>query len=215
MPCKGANSVLFDFWSLIDREITIIKYCMDKYPYFIDMDRLKSLSIPNLEYQRMYGKVDLLNSLIVVREFKDRGSEVIDMLFTRDEKDILDPKYVFNTLMVNLINAYKKTGNGVIKTTIRCDDEIQKDYVLSVCKDANVIISERKDIDTTLYGRVIVSYYKDALEFDFPDPTSIIVLKYVENMIDNMINPELIINFGDVNTIGTASPFNEDDFTKG
>ena len=215
MPCKGANSVLFDFWSLIDREITIIKYCMDKYPYFIDMDRLKSLSIPNLEYQRMYGKVDLLNSLIVVREFKDRELEVIDMLFTRDEKEILNPKYVFNTLMVNLINAYKKTGNGVIKTTIRCDDEIQKDYVLSVCKDANVIISERKDIDTTLYGRVIVSYYKDALEFDFPDPTSIIVLKYTENMIDNMINPELIINFGDVNTIGTASPFNEDDFTKG
>ena len=215
MPCKGANSVLFDFWSLIDREITIIKYCMDKYPYFIDMDRLKSLSIPNLEYQRMYGKVDLLNSLIVVREFKDRGLEVIDMLFTRDEKDILDPKYVFNTLMVNLINAYEKTGNGVIKTTIRCDDEIQKDYALAVCKDANVIISERKDIDTTLYGRVIVSYYKDALEFDFPDPTSIIVLKYAENMIDNMINPELIINFGDVNKIGTASPFNEDDFTKG
>ena len=215
MPCKGANSVLFDFWSLIDREITIIKYCMDKYPYFIDMDRLKSLSIPNLEYQRMYGKVDLLNSLIVVREFKDRELEVIDMLFSRDEKEILNPKYVFNTLMVNLINAYKKTGNGVIKTTIRCDDDIQKDYVLSVCKDANVIISERKDIDTTLYGRVIVSYYKDALEFDFPDPTSIIVLKYTENMIDNMINPELIINFGDVNTIGTASPFNEDDFTKG
>ena len=215
MPSKGANSVLFDFWSLIDKEITAIRYCMDNYPYFIDLDKLKCLSIPNLEYQRMYGKVDLFNSLIKIREYKDREQEVIDMLFTRDEKEILDPKYVFNTLMVNLINAYKKTGNGVIKSTIRCDDEIQRDYILSVCKDANVIISERKDIDTTLYGRVIVSYYKDALEYDFPNPTSIIVLKYAENMKDNILNPELIINFGDVNKIGTASPFNEDDFTKG
>ena len=106
MPCKGANSVLFDFWSLIDREVTIIKYCMDKYPYFIDMDRLKSLSIPNLEYQRMYGKVDLLNSLIVVREFKDRELEVIDMLFTRDEKEILNPNQAGGT------GIYLQYSNG-------------------------------------------------------------------------------------------------------
>ena len=211
---EGLNVVLIDFWALIDREITVIKYCMHKYPDFIDMDRLHKLSIPNLEYQRMYGKEDLLCSLMKIDQYKSNPFDLINSLFESDASTLFN-QYTFNTLMVNLVSAYNKTGNGVVRAIIRCDDDIQRDYSRSIIKDANTIISKREDIDTSMYGRFITSHYKEMMEYNIEDFKSLIVLKYAENMVGKMVKPELIIKFGDTNSIGTASPFNEDDFTKG
>lgn len=211
---NNSNIVLFDFWSLIDIRLTVLKYCIDKYPNYVDLDKAKQLSIPNLEYQRMYGKSDILSSLMKIERFKNDPDSLISLLLKSNEKDLLS--HAFHTLMINLIAAYNKAGNGAIRAIVRCDNEIQRDFVLSNIENTNTIICERSKVDTSVYGRVIVAHYKHAEEFNFNTMMSIIVLKYRENMSDgNMIKPELLINLGGSNTIGLASPFDEDDFTVG
>ena len=222
MPFKGFNSILFDFDSIVDKEISLIKFFAGEYRESATIDDFINIrSIPDdtiLKFRRMFGTEDLFRSLLVKLVDKDRYDQLINLFFDRDQKDIFENGYAFTTSMTILISAYKKTGNGIIRTAVRCDNEYQKDFVRSLDRDIPIIIKERKDVDMSKYGRIIVGQYSSALEYRFDEPKSILILNYMENFDskDNtLLNPELVISLGDIHKIEIISAFQDDDSIKG
>lgn len=226
MPFKGFNSIIFDFDSIIDIEASLIKYFtrLDMRDYipmitFIDMNKALLLNDDNIKFERLYGKEDLFSSLLLNPDHKKVYRELIQKFFERDQKDILEGGFAFKTSMPILLTAYKKAGNGIIKTVVRCDNQDQVDFIhREIDSSINTIIATRDKVDTDKYGTLIVGYYADALEYNIDDPKIIEVLSFRENFDkDNstMLNPELIINLGDVNDIKIISAYREDEFIKG
>lgn len=224
MPFKGFNSILFDFDSLIDKEISLIKYFIGEYREnvfildFMDMPKAMSLNNDNLRFERLYGSDDLFKSLLFHQSHKDQYEELIKQFFERDQKDIFEKGYAFQTTMPILISAYKKAGNGIIKTAVRCDNQDQVDYLKKIDRDINAFISERKDVNMSLYGRLFVGNWQTALEYEYEEPKSIVLLNFRENFDkkdSTILKPELIINLGDVNKLEIASAFREDEFIGG
>lgn len=226
MPFKGFNSIIFDFDSIIDIEASLIKYFtrLDMRDYipmitFIDMNKALLLNDDNIKFERLYGKEDLFSSLLLNPDHKKVYRELIQKFFERDQKDILEGGFAFKTSMPILLTAYKKAGNGIIKTTVRCDNQEQVDFIhREIDSSINTIIATRNKVDMDKYGTLIVGYYADALEYSIDDPKIIEVLSFRENFDkDNstMLNPELIINLGDVNDIKIISAYREDEFIKG
>jgi len=223
MP-KGFNSVLFDFDSIIDREISLIRFIAAEYKdstginSFIDIDAIANMDIDIMRLKRIYGNEDLFRSLLVGDANKDNYESIINILFDRDQKEIFEGGYAFNTIMTTLISAFRKAGNGVIRTTIRCDNEQQKEYIRTFDREVSIIVKERKNVDTSKYGRLIVGHYKSALEYKLEEPKSIAVLNFRENFDsrDNiLLNPELVISLGDIHKIEIISAFREDEFING
>ena len=226
MPFKGFNSIIFDFDSIIDIEASLIKYFtrLDMRDYipmitFIDMNKALLLNDDNIKFERLYGKEDLFSSLLLNPDHKKVYRELIQKFFERDQKDILEGGFAFKTSMPILLTAYKKAGNGIIKTAVRCDNLDQVDFIhREIDSSINTIIATRDKVDMDKYGTLIVGYYADALEYNIDDPKIIEVLSFRENFDkDNstMLNPELIINLGDVNDIKIISAYREDEFIKG
>ena len=226
MPFKGFNSIIFDFDSIIDIEASLIKYFtrLDMRDYipmitFIDMNKALLLNDDNIKFERLYGKEDLFSSLLLNPDHKKVYRELIQKFFERDQKEILEGGFAFKTSMPILLTAYKKAGNGIIKTAVRCDNQDQADFIYrDIDSSINTIIATRDKVDMDKYGTLIVGYYADALEYSIDDPKIIEVLSFRENFDkDNstMLNPELIINLGDVNDIKIISAYREDEFIKG
>ena len=217
MALKGSNSILFDFDSIIDIEISLIKLFANQYKDhtmlndLIDKEFIACTDDNTLKFKRVHGEEDLFKSILNPK-YKDRYRDLILSFFERDQKDIFDNGYAFNTAMIILINAYKKAGHGIIKTAIRCDNYMQQDYIKSIIPDAVTIVDQRKNIQTEKYGRIIVGHYSSALEYTFREPKSIVVLNYRENFDINdstLLNPELVIRLGDIHSIEVISSYQE------
>lgn len=225
MAFKGFNSILFDIDSLVDIEISLLKYLVKEFresatiDQFIDIGTLTCLDDNALMFKRMYGKEDLFKSFLIKPEDKDRYKEIIHSLFERDQKFIFDNGYAFTTVITKLITAYKKAGNGVIRTTVRCDNDYQKKFIEGKYHDSTtVIVRPRKEVDMGNYARVFVGQYTSALEYEYEEPKSIVLLNYMENFDPNdftMLRPELVISLGDVNKIEIVSAFKDEEFVNG
>ena len=117
-----------------------------------------------------------------------------------------------------MLSAYKKAGNGIIKTVVRCDNQDQVDFLHSIDRSITTTISTREDIYMGKYARVIVGHYSSALKYNFEEPKSILILNFRENYNakDNtLLHPELVINLGDIHDIRVISAYQEDTFIKG
>lgn len=224
MPSKGFNSILFDFDSIVDRESSLLKYFHRVYgdsihmDNFMDIGQLIGVSNDTLKFERMYGKESMFRKLLIKQIDKDRYEELINLFFDRDQKDIFDTCCTFTTAMITMISAYKKAGNGVIKTAVRCDNQEQVDFLHTIDRDMIAFISKREDVNMAKYGRLIVGYYASALEYNLDEPKSILILNFKENYNadDNtLLNPELVINLGDIHDIRVISAYQEDEFIKG
>lgn len=224
MAFKGFNSILFDFDSIVDIELSLLKFFYGIYRHssymdtFMDIHRLVGMSDDTLKFERMYGTESIFKKLLVRQEDKDRYETLINLFFERDQKDIFDGGYAFKTAMLTIISAYKKAGNGLIKTAVRCDNQHQVDFLHSIDRDIVAFISNREDVFMSKYGRLIVGHYSSALEYNFEEPKSILILNFRENYNakDNtLLNPELVINLGDIHDIRVISAYQEDDFIKG
>lgn len=224
MPSKGFNSILFDFNSIVDREISLLKFFYKIYrdstymDDFMDIGQIIGVSDDTLKFERMYGKDSMFRNLLIKQVDKDRYETLINLFFERDQKDIFDTGCAFTTAMVTMLSAYKKAGNGVIKTAVRCDNQDQVDFLHSIDRDIVAFISKREDVYMGKYGRFIVGHYSSALEYKLDEPKSILILNFRENYNaeDNtLLNPELVINLGDIHDIRVISAYQEDDFIKG
>lgn len=224
MPSKGFNSILFDFDSIVDKELSLLKFFYAVYrdssfiDDFMDIRKMIGVSDDTLKFERMYGKDSLFNKLLTKQENKDRYEDLINLFFDRDQKDIFNGGHAFTTAMVIMLSAYKKAGNGIIKTAVRCDNQDQVDFLHSIDRSITAIISDREDVCMSKYGRLIVGHYSNALKYNLEEPKSILILNFRENYNadDNtLLNPELVINLGDMHDIRVISAYQEDSFIKG
>ena len=224
MAFKGFNSILFDFDSIIDKEISLIKYFIGEYrenlfmAEFMDLPKAIGMSDDNFKYERIYGSEDLFRPFLFNQNHKNAYEELINKFFERDQKEIYERGYAYKTTMPILISAYKKAGNGIIRTAIRCDNQYQLDYIKSIDRDTIAFISDRKSVDMSKYTRLFVGNWSSALEYILEEPKSIVVLNFRENFDkqdSTILNPELIINLGDINKIEIASAYREDEFISG
>jgi hypothetical protein len=176
------------------------------------------MSDDTLKFERMYGSESIFRKLLVRQEDKDRYETLINLFFERDQKDIFEGDYAFKTAMLTIISAYKKAGNGMIKTAVRCDNQNQVDFLRTIDRDIVAFISDREDVFMSKYGRLVVGHYASAMKYNFNEPKSILILNFRENYNskDNtLLNPELVINLGDIHDIRVISAYQEDDFIKG
>lgn len=217
MPNEGHNCILFDFDSIVDLHISIIKWMAAEYreyqlPMF-DKFRIMNTPIDELKFERLYSAEGLFKSLIKDPDMKPRFREIAQGFLNEYEEEIVG-KYAEFTIMPTLISAYKKAGNGIIKCSVRCDNEFQKKFVEDNVKgDPTVFISTREDTDTSKYGRIISGDAFNIMKYKFYDPKSVVVLNYRENFSPKditLLTPELLINLGEIHTVEAISAYRED-----
>ena len=207
MPSVGFNSILFEFDSIVDKELSIIKLLSEQYSEIkgLNLTKMRETGIDRLKIDRVINPSGTLKIY-----FEDKDIDVNDWMaqfIEKREKDILE--YAVQTDMTKLLKGYKDVGNGVIRTAVRCNNTIESSYIKKNF-NTSVIIEDRKNINTSDYGRFIVSNYKQALEYEFEEPKSILVLNFRENFTleDNtLLNPELVISLGDINDIEVIPAF--------
>ena len=211
---KGFNSVLFDFNSVVDKELSVIKYLRGEYMEaavdWLDKSALR-MDDNYLRYKRLY-RGNLFKSMIIKEDVKDSSDNLLDLIFNRDQDCIFDRDYAYTTAMKYLISAYKKVGNGIIKTVVRCDNDKQARYIKDTL-NADVIVTPRQDVDMSKYGRLVVGQFASALEYVLNEPKSIVVLNFRENYDTKditLLNPELVIKLGDIHKIEIFSAFREE-----
>ena len=162
MSFKGYNSILFDFSSIVDIEISVIRFIEGEYrdmelPY-LDKNRIITSNDDTFRFYRINGKEDLFKSIIIGDEYKTKYSQIIDDIVEENESEILS-KYARKTAMGSLLRAYKLAGNGIIKTTIRCSNDIEKNYINNSFPWVDIVVGKRPKIDTSKYCRIIVGNY--------------------------------------------------------
>lgn len=214
MAFKGFNSILFDFDSIVDVEITIIRWLAHNYKHtaldWFDIPMAASTSLTDLKFNRTYGRRDLFESFIISDEYKAKHKELIKALLDEYEEDIL--KFAVKTSVSDLLKAYKMAGDGVIKATVRCETKAQVDYITSNF-GSPIERNARPDVDMGKYGRLIIGDALGALEYKLHEPKSILVLDFRENFTDDditLLRPELVINLGDINDIRVISSYKTD-----
>ena len=204
----GANSILFDIDAIVDMEATAICYLSHEWPNIItNADYLTDI---NIKIKRIYGP-SLFESVI---DQKYCGTELMYDMLERDQKEIFESNHVCLTDIATLLSAYKKTGGGLIKTTIRCDNEFQKEFISRIDSDLQVIVQARKDVDTTRYGRIFTGSCRKAIEYELNEPKSIVVLNFIENfdkMYNDRLISEFILVFGDIHSIQITNAYRLDD----
>lgn len=216
MPFKGFNSILFDFDSVIDIELSIIKWIAKEYRdeklEKFNKHRLLYTSLDDMKFMRVLGYYgqDFFRSLIIDREYQDKYKDVLKSIYKEYQEEILTESNIVKTSMHSLIRAYAKAGNGTISTAIRCSNEIEKKCIRSFDTDVVIELCEKKDVDMSKYGRLIIGDAMSAMEYTLKEPKSIVVLDFRENMARNditLIRPEPIVMLGDINEFSVISAY--------
>lgn len=213
------NSVLFDIDSIIDKEATALGALRDLYNSQEDNHN----SLDNIYYMNYLSKLDndkikwgRIHRSNLFRDF------IIDDLDKMYDRSIIDNIYnascddnIFITSMAILISAYKKAGNGTITTSVRIDpgDNISREILnrYKIYPD-NIIELDRPNIDIDNYGRIISGNTKSILKYKIDKPMNILILSYADNFLNDdrkVLDPELIVNLGDICDIKVVSPYRD------
>lgn len=221
MVTKGFNSILFDFTSMIDMEITVINWIRDNFRdnalENFDKHKLLYTGMEDMKFHRVYGAQDVFQSMISNPSMRKDWPYTLAHIYTQYEEEILTEKYACLTQMPTLISAYKKAGVGIIKTAVQCATDIQADLVSKIAPDAIIEMGEPENIDMSRYGRLICGDFGQALRYSLNEPKSILILNFRENFMDNDITklrPELVISLGDIHDIQVISAFPEKESTE-
>ena len=217
MAFKGFNSILFDFDSLLDKEITMLEFLRRTYKpddlVWLSPDLWKD-KIQNMEFRRMHGRESLFKSYVMADDYREKYKNIIEGFFTDEpiEKDML--QYAHLTALIHLVTAYLKTGNGTIQTTIRVSNKLEQDFVRSkISENIPIIVSQSRDVDMSKYGRLIIGDWRTGLKYRYGEPKSILITNFRENFMDddiNILSPELVINLGDIHDIQVISAYRMD-----
>lgn len=214
MASKGFNAILFEADSVIDKEISVLNFIKHEYSDyrdipFLDMIKILSSTLESFKYFRINGITNLFYSLTKDVDYTF-SRNLLNNIYEQYEEEILK-KYMVTTDMASLIRAYGKAGNGIIKSTIRCDTNKQQAALQDMFPNANIIVTPRTSINTDDYGRFIFGDCKSLFDYDFDKPKSILIMNFRENFSDDditLLNPELVIRFGDIHSIEVISAYN-------
>lgn len=215
MASKGSNAILFEVDSVIDKEISVLNFIKHEYSDYykdtslFDMIEILSSTLESFKYFRINGISNLFYSLTKDVDYA-LSRNLLNNIYEQYEEEILD-KYMVTTDMVSLIRAYGKAGNGIVKSAIRCDTNKQQAVLQEMFPNANIIVAPRTSIDTDDYGRFIFGDCKNLFDYDFDKPKSILIMNFRENFSEDditLLNPELVIRFGDIHSIEVISAYN-------
>lgn len=213
----GDNSILFEFYSIVDKELSALLYIFDNEEYFRPLNlfdfnqiyKLKALSIDDLKEERMYGCVDIFKSIITDKEKNHRV--ILEYFYDKYESDILQKKYMVFTDNQKLISAYNKVADGIIRSTVLCENETQKNIVNNfITQVKTMVTSDRSSIDMNNFARIVVGDFFDALKYNIETPNSIMVMNFRDNFEDDDISnliPELVISLGDISNISIYTAY--------
>jgi len=157
---------------------------------------------------------DVFSSMITNPEMKRNWPNTLDTIYREYEKDILVEKYAYLTQMHILISAYKKAGEGTIRTAVRCKNDIQAAIIEKIIPGVVIEKCKPEEVDMSKYARLICGNYKIALMYKLNEPKSILIVNFRENFMENditKVQPELVISLGDIHDIKLISAFAEDD----
>lgn len=222
MAFKGFNSILFDFDTVVDMKLSLLNWFKNKHKGNIEFFSKDFINLPleDHKFKRIHGIRDILVSA-VNQEVSDEDVDVVykmcDNVLTsawRDfEKELLENAIL--TDVYHLIRGYNAAGEGTIKAVVRCDTNAQSNFIHKfISKDIMTIVQDRSDVDMGKYGRLVTGYYANAYKYKLMEPKSILVANYRENFARNditLLNPELVINLGDINDIAVISVYREEE----
>lgn len=206
------NSILFDFDSIVDKELSTILWIRSVYrdsdlPNF-NKHKIMYTPIENFRFDRCLSTDGLFKSLIEDPAYKDKADEVLNNIYNANEEEIL--KYASVTSCRTLIERYNTAGGGIVKSSVRVDNEVEKRFIEDLFDHSvSVNLEKRQDANMEFYTRVVIGSIKDALDYKL-DGMSIMVLDFRENFTEGDItclNPELIIRLGDTNKISVMSAY--------
>lgn len=206
------NSILFDFDSIVDKELSTILWIRDVYrdsplPNF-NKHNIMYTPIENFRFDRCLSTDGLFKSLIEDPAYKDRADEVLKNIYETNEEDIL--RYASTTSCKTLIERYNTAGGGIIKRSVRVDNDIEKKFIEELFGfPIPVHVEKREDTNMEFYTRLVIGCLKNALDYKL-DGMSIMVLDFRENFTEGDItclNPELIIRLGDTNKVSVMSAY--------
>lgn len=195
------NRVLFDFYSIVDKRISVI---MGMLHYKQDTNKEKIDRILELILENGFDKIDDMKKAHMENfKIRDIYAEIFD--YPIPEESYLSHSVL--TSMRTLLDEYIKT-NGLIKPVVLCENETQVQFIKNTFPKATYILGGKSSVDTSNFTRIIVSTPEDVEKFKDPIMVDFVVLNYRENFIDDKYNldPMFLIKYGDVNsfTIATA-----------
>mgnify|MGYP004648644071 CR=1 FL=1 len=214
----GNNSILFEFFSVIDKELSAILFIIDNFSLLKDANifdenkvyEFSKYSLDRLKLKRMYDCNDIFSSLL-----KDQSidyKKILNFLYDKYEESILVDKYIVFTTNKSLISAYNKVADGIIKCNILCSNNIERNISRKYFPSAKVIISKIEDINCDSFARFVLADATNGKYYNINNPSSIILMNFRDNFAkDNIeyILPELIISLGDINEIKVSTAYNE------
>lgn len=221
MSQQISNSILFDIDSIIDIEISVVRFIAGAYKDYesldnFDLHKIRSLSIEDMKFHRIYSPRGLFREVATNKDIENVYTyrPILQALYNANEDEILS-KYVFTTNILSVIDTCRKTGNGIIKCTIRCDNEKQKEFVQKLVLDSvRVIVCAREDVVTSSYARIMSGSALDVMKYKIKPPKNIAILNFRENFSPKditLLSPELVINLGTINQIDVVSAYVEED----
>lgn len=216
------NSIIIDFSAIVDIEISIIRFIINTCDFKDDpefMHRVNDIN-KNLKFARTFNPKGIIREVFHgpndsyltdhLKYLEDR-----DKFYNSKEEEILNnDNYVMITDIKHLISAYAKTGDGTIKTTLRCDNNLQYNFLKSKFPNSTILMTPLESIDMSEYARIISGDYRNLLKVNYPGPKSIVITNFRENFTDediSMLRPELIINLGDIHDIKVIPAYRFDE----
>lgn len=203
------NSVVFDFDSLVDYKIGIVRTLQKnmKEANGVNHWYLTHSTIDDL-------KIDRINSIedIVYKSLDgSRKEQYIEfteyMLSSEYEADC----YMNGvpTKLFTLLHTYMKTS--AIMVDVLCRNELQKHFIETMLKhkSPNIMISSRADMNMDKYGVIYLGYFKHILELPEFGLKHFVVPAYRENFEDeNSQLMKYVLPYTDINKFGFVEPYN-------
>lgn len=201
----GSNSILFDIDSIVDMEWTALRYLASEYDTpdsFVDINLFRSFDDERIKMIRTGGY--LFKMMIKDKTLESQHKEILSAIINRDQKEIFSSDAPKLTDTYILLTAYQKVGFGIIKCTVRCDNEFQRQFISKINRDVQVIVQPRREVDTSKYGRIIIGNCDNASDYELNEPKSLLVLDFLENFEDiekSQLSMSFILLFGDIHSI--------------
>lgn len=201
MNAVGRQSVLFEFDSIVDLQLGVVRTLRKDYPSggnnsSINYDFLHK-DFESIAMDRLY----LYNKNIVQECFTDKFKPKYKTIYN----SYIDPDGEFDrvvklspiTLMVRLINTYAQAGAGLVKCFVRCDNQDQEAVIKRLFGNDNriatIITCPREEVNLLDYSRIIVADVHDLDKYPGLKETAkhIAVLNYGCNL--EVINNDVVI----------------------
>lgn len=210
------NSVLITFDSVVNTDFGIIKTLQKDYnnPKFYIPDILNNED-DFIRYSTIMNHNNNIVSYYLNDENQDKADSIRNMLLDDQYEKVLEnsePTGVFT-----VANQFRNTGNGAIRVTILCKNELEQQYIKSLDRDMSTLIEDITEVNTSLYDSFYMRDINNAIKLKNLKAKNLFVLVYRFNFEDEfktLLRPITAL-VGDINEFYTIDVYSELDIGVG